>query len=123
MSVRSNMKQIGNCSSVWLRPGNPSRDLGLSAGKYRRARSPGVTSTIDQQVIMISDPEINDPEEGEMVRYIPDHADGPQHRDSEVGEVTNVGEAGIMVDFENEPKRGAKLCYRRNLIRIGKARA
>lgn len=71
---------------------------------------------------MISDPEINDPEEGEMVRFVPDHADGPQHKDSEVGEVTNVGNAGIMVDFDDR-SGVSKLCYRRHLIRIGEARA
>ncbi len=72
---------------------------------------------------MISDPEIQDPEEGEKVCYIPDHAHSTAHEDSEYGEVTNVGEAGIMVDFDHEPKRGSKLCYRKNLIRLGETRA
>lgn len=59
-----------------------------------------------------------DIEEGELVRYMPDHAESPEHRDSVVGEVTHVTEEGVMVDY-NDDSPNAKFTHYRNLIRLG----
>lgn len=55
----------------------------------------------------------------DKVWYIPDHADGPEHRDAEAGTIVDVGpfdgyDADYLFDY-NDGSGVAKLTYERHL--------
>lgn len=64
---------------------------------------------------------------GERVWYVPDHADGPEHRDAEAGVVKREADPNTyffsdrpdvnayMVDYPNDGSGVAKLTYERHL--------